>query len=190
MPRYRRLFQPGGTYFFTVVTHKRRPFLCDDTARQCLRHAIRQVQTTHPFDILASVLMPEHLHCIWRLPDEDYAFPLRWACVKRRFTRAWIERGGQTLQVSPARTRHRERGVWQKRFWEHMIRDQQDLVNHVNYIHYNPVRHGLVRCPHQWRYSSFAHWVREGFYAEAWLCSCDTSVDGPDFEEIDSSVGE
>ena len=94
------------------------------------------------------------------------------------------------MAISKARSKHRERGVWQKRFWEHMIRDQADLFNHVNYIHYNPVKHGLVKCPHEWLHSSFARWVREGYYSPDWLCSCDADVESPEFGEVASSVGE
>jgi len=192
MPDYRRLFLPGGTYFFTVVTHHRRPIFYDDAARQCLRHAIREVQISHPFEMLAIALMPEHIHCIWRLPNKDFAFSIRWACIKKRFACAWIEHGGRALNVSSSRMKHRERGVWQKRFWEHAIRDHTDFINHINYIHYNPVKHALVKCPHQWPYSSFVRCVREGHYSEGWLCACNTStpIDCPDFKEIESSVGE
>ena len=190
MPNYRRLFAPGATYFFTVVTHNRRPILDGDTARRCLRNAIREVQASHPFDLLAVALMPDHIHCIWRMPEDDSDFSTRWSCIKRKFTRSWLDAGGQEVAISKARSKHRERGVWQKRFWEHMIRDQADLFNHVNYIHYNPVKHGLVKCPHEWPLSSFARWVREGYYSTDWLCSCDSQVEHPDFTEVASSVGE
>ena len=190
MPNYRRLFAPGATYFFTVVTHNRRRILCGETARRCLRNAIREVQASHPFDLLAVALMPDHIHCIWRMPEDDSDFSTRWSCIKRKFTRSWLEAGGQEVAISKARSKHRERGVWQKRFWEHMIRGQADLFNHVNYIHYNPVKHGLAKCPHEWPYSSFARWVREGYYSTDWLCSCDADVESPEFGEVASSVGE
>lgn len=155
MPSYRRLFQPGGTFFFTLVTHHRRPLFRSDEARRCLREAILCEQNKHRFELVATVLLPEHLHCIWKLPDEDSDFSKRWGRIKSKFTKLWLAAGGREVAVSVARAEHHECGVWQKRFWEHGIRDEEDFSHHVNYIHYNPVKHGLVRCPHEWPHSSF-----------------------------------
>jgi putative transposase len=172
MPEYRRKFRPGGMFFFTVVTQLRQPLFGDERARSCLRHAFREVQTRWPFEIMAIVVLPEHLHCLWQLPEGDTDYSARWACIKMRFTRHWLAGGGGETEISASRRRQRERGVWQKRFWEHTIRDEADMIHHANYIHFNPVKHRLVRCPHAWPYSSFHRWVREGYYREDWLCDC------------------
>jgi putative transposase len=191
MPNYRRLFQPGGTFFFTLVTDRRRPLFRSDNARQCLREAILHVQKEHPFEIVASALLPEHFHCIWKLPDEDSGYSKRWGCIKSRFTRSWLAGGGRETAVSSARVDHRECGVWQKRFWEHRIRDEEDFFRHVNYIHYNPVKHGLVRCPHQWPHSSFLRWAEQGHYRQDWLCECERSPTAiPDWLRMGDAFGE
>ncbi|MBN2138265.1 MAG: transposase [Sedimentisphaerales bacterium] len=173
MPNYRRAIVPGGVFFFTVVTHRRRCILADELGRECLRRAIAETQAEHSFEMEAVVLLPDHLHCIWRLPENDADFSKRWGQIKSRFTRLWTRAGGREAAVSQTRREHRERGIWQKRFWEHRIRDEGDLIRHVNYIHFNPVKHGLARCPHEWQYSSFSRWVRGGYYNEDWLCDCD-----------------
>ncbi|HSW02376.1 MAG TPA: transposase [Sedimentisphaerales bacterium] len=172
MPNYLRHFQPGGTFFFTVVTAERRRLFSDETARTYLRTAIRTVQAERPFEMVAIVLLPDHIHCIWTLPEDDADFPARWSCIKRHFTKQWIADHNETI-ISPARHQHREHGVWQKRFWEHRIRDETDLIHHVNYIHYNPLKHSLASCPHAWPWSSFHRWVKEGYYREDWLCCCE-----------------
>ena len=143
MPNYRRQFDPGGMFFFTLVTAGRRSLFSDETARRHLRAALRTEQAEHPFDLLAIALLPEHVHCIWKLPEGDSDFSLRWSRIKRRFTQQWIAAGGGEAAISKTRRDRRERGVWQKRFWEHRIRDEEDMMRHVNYIHYNPVKHGL-----------------------------------------------
>ena len=191
MPNYRRIFRSGGTFFFTVVTHRRRAFLCWDTARHYLRTAINKVRCRHPFESLAFVLLPDHFHCIWKLPEDDSDFSIRLGLIKKEFTQLWLTKGGKELAVSSARTEHRERGIWQKRFWEHTIRDEKDLIRHVNYIHYNPVKHGLANCPHQWPFSSFHRWAKEGCYNQDWLCDCGIEKHKPlSFDEIKNTVGE
>jgi putative transposase len=172
MPNYRRTFLAGGTFFFTLVTQRRRRLFARELARRCLREAFRAAQSQQPFQMPAIVLLPDHLHCIWTLPEDDDDYPSRWACIKRRFVDSWTAVDGGEARISDARLRRHERGVWQKRFWEHRIRNQTDLVRHVNYIHYNPVKHGLVRCPHAWPHSSFLRWVRDGSYKADWLCDC------------------
>jgi putative transposase len=172
MPEYRRRFQPGGTFFFTVVTNDRRPLFEVERARQCLREAILAVQEARAFEVLAIVLLPQHLHCLWRLPDDDLDFSSRWGRIKSGFTKLWLSGGAVGEAICASRERRHERSVWQRRFWEHRIRDEVDMYRHVNYIHYNPVKHGLVRCPHGWPYSSFLRWVEEGYYRRDWLCDC------------------
>lgn len=179
MPNYRRLFQPGGTFFFTVVTDDRRPFLAQEPARRCLHQMIETVQARRPLDLTAIVLLPEHLHCIWRLPQDDTDYSTRWACIKKGFSRSWLACGGRETPVSRSRRDHRERGIWQRRFWEHAIRDEEDFIDHVNYIHYNPIKHGVARCPHAWPWSSFHRWVEQGYYARTWLCDCDSPITAP-----------
>ena len=191
MTDYRRFFCPGGTFFFTVVTHRRRAFLCQDKTRSCLRIAIDRIRCQHPFESLAFVLLPDHFHCIWKLPDNDSDFSIRLGCIKKEFTQLWMAKGGEELAVSSARKEHHERGIWQKRFWEHTIRDEKDLVRHVNYIHYNPVKHGLVNCPHQWPFSSFHCWAKEGYYNQDWLCDCGFErPKPPNFDDIKDTIGE
>lgn len=173
MPEYIRRYAPGGTFFFTVVTHGRRRLFVMERARCLLREAVLEVQRELSFEMVATVLLPEHWHCVWTLPEGDFDYSKRWGLIKSRFSKRWLAAGGRDMGVSAARTRHRERGVWQRRFWEHRIRDEEDFMRHVHYIHYNPVKHGLVRCPHDWAYSSFRRWVEQGYYDEGWLCGCD-----------------
>ena len=187
MPNYRRAFHPGGTFFFTLVTYDRARFLCDDRARVLLRRAIDACRVVAPFDVDAFVLLPDHLHAVWTLPAGDADFSTRWARVKRSFTAAWVAAGGWEGAVSDSRRRNRRRGVWQRRFWEHAIRDEADLGRHLDYVHYNPVRHRLARCPHAWPWSSFHRLVRDGRYDAAWCCRCERPpVPPPDFTGLDA----
>jgi putative transposase len=178
-------------FFFTLVTHRRRRFLCHRQAREFLHKAIDDVRRAGPFDVVAFVLLPDHLHCIWELPPDDSDFSTRWARIKKNFTQLWIPAGGRQSPISSSRTQRRERGVWQRRFWEHTVRDAYDLARRVNYIHYNPVRHGLVKCPHECAFSSFHRWVKEGHLRQDWLCACNLQPpDQPDFEGLQHSAGE
>jgi len=172
MPNYRRTFLAGGAFFFTLVTQRRRRVFTDGIACRLLGEAIRTVQAEQPFETVAIVLLPDHLHCIWTLPQDDADYPSRWASIKRRFAESWTAAGGHEATISQARHNRHERGVWQKRFWEHRIRNQTDLARHVDYIHFNPVKHGLVRCPHAWPHSSFHRWVEQGYCKPDWLCDC------------------
>ncbi|MFL7793424.1 MAG: transposase [Anaerolineae bacterium] len=164
--KYRRAQTEGGTYFFTLVTHHRRRFLCKPENVTYLREAFRYVMVRHPFKIDAFVLLPDHLHCIWTLPEGDCDFSTRWRLIKSAFTRACgeVHRGA----ISASRRQKGEQAVWQRRFWEHQIRDERDLIQHVEYIHYNPVKHSLAKAPKDWEYSSFHRYVREGFYDKEW----------------------
>ncbi len=161
---------PGGVFFFTVVTERRAPIFDDPLARELLGKAFRRCRTRRPFHTDAIVLLPEHLHTIWTLPAGDEAYPERWAEIKANFSRHWLSAGGQEQATSAARQRDRRRGVLQPKYWEHTIRDERDLERHVEYIHYNPVRHRLVRCPRDWPHSSFHRWVRAGDYEPEWGC--------------------
>jgi putative transposase len=179
MPYYRRALVPGGTYFFTLVTENRAPLFEEAAARRILRGAIAECRVRHPFDLRAIVLLPDHLHLMLALPSDDADFSSRIALIKARFTHEFLAAGGTEQPRSDARHRKRRRGVWQRWFWEHAIRDQDDYNSHLNYIHYNPVKHGLVSCPHDWRYSSFHTHVRQGVYEQSWQCVCDGQVVKP-----------
>jgi putative transposase len=170
MPNFRRSFVPGGTYFFTVVTDRRAPIFDDPRARHLLGAAWRECRARRPFRTVAVVLLPEHLHTIWALPPGDDAYPRRWNRIKARFTRRWLAAGGAEQPVTDGRRRDGRRGVLQPKYWEHTIRDEHDLERHVEYIHFNPVRHGLAACPRDWPYSSFHRWVRAGDYPADWGC--------------------
>ncbi len=167
MSDYRRYFVAGGTYFFTVVTERRRPLFADARARRLLGSVFRRGLHRSPMRVLAIVLLPDHLHCLWALPPGDSDYSGRWRWLKGEFTRQWLTIGGKE-QPHDTPTRQRRRGVWQRRFWEHTIRDEADLERHANYIHYNPVKHGLVASPHEWPWSSFHRWVRAGHYTLDW----------------------
>jgi len=190
MPNYRRYYQPGGTYFFTVKTFRYQRYLCTSHARSLLREAIERTRKERPFEIPAFVLLPDHLYTIWVLPEGDSDFSQRWSLIKRRFTFSWAEYH-VAKPVSVAMEKRHEQSVWQKRFWEHRIRDEEDFGHHMNYIHYNPIKHGLVQCPHQWEYSSFQRYVREGVLRKDWLCSCKPGpVESMDFMNYIDDVGE
>jgi len=168
MPRYRRNFVPGGTYFFTCVTCDRQPILTTDTGRRCLHEAIEQVQTDHPFQVVAIVLLPDHWHTVWTLPHRDIRYPMRWMRIKEEFTERWLTAGGAEQSQSESRTKKRYRGVWQKRYWEHTVDDEYDLKRCVDYTHWNPRKHKLVSRVQDWKWSSFHRMVREGEYELNW----------------------
>ncbi len=163
MPTYRRNFVAGGSYFFTVNLANRRFRLLTENI-DLLRAAFRYTRQRHPFAIEAIVVLPDHLHTIWTMPEGDSDFAVRWAIMKARFSRAL--RKGEP--VSASRRRRRERGIWQRRYWEHTIRDEDDFARHVDYIHFNPVKHGHVESVGAWPFSSFHRMVRLGFYPESW----------------------
>jgi putative transposase len=126
MPNYRRAHAPGAMYFFTIVTNRRAPILVSDLARRCLRSAFLGARARWPFEITAVVLLPDHLHAIWSLPRGDAEYPRRWSWIKHDFTLKWLQGGGAEKAVSRAQQRARRRGIWQRRYWEHLIRDEQD----------------------------------------------------------------
>jgi len=172
MPEYRRAFQPGGTFFFTVVSYRRRKFLTEPLARTSLHRAIDEVRQIHPFSLDAIVLLPDHLHCIWVLPEDDTNFSLRWQLIKSRFSRYYRQSGGKSLGVGDSRRQKQESGLWQRRFWEHTVRNEKEFAILCDYIHFNPVKHGYVVCPHQWEYSTFGRFVDMNRYEADWCCAC------------------
>ncbi len=165
---------PGGCYFFTVVIADRdRALLIEHIDR--LRHAVRCVKAAKPFYIDAWVVLPDHMHCMWTLPAGDVDFSTRWKDIKTIFSRSLPK----TEYVSLRRKARGERGIWQRRFWEHLIRDDRDYNNHIDYIHMNPYKHGLVAHVRDWPYSTFHKYVADGVYAPGWMT-----------EEIDIEGGE
>ncbi len=186
MPDYRRAFVPGGTFFFTLVTDQRRPLFQQESARSLLGQVIRECQQRWPFTINAIVLLPEHLHSIWSLPSGDSDYSKRWGWIKKEFTKRWLDAGATESKISTSRKLERRRGVWQPRFWEHTI---EDFERHFDYIHYNPVKHGHVRRPNDWPYSSFHRWVAAGVYVRHWASWSDAER-VLSFDDISDSVGE
>ena len=164
MTEYRRFQHPGATWFFTVNLAERRNnrLLVDHVDR--VKTAFADVKRRHPFTIDAVVIMPDHLHCIWTLPEGDSDFSSRWGLIKANFSRQIPK----SERISVSRQKRGERGLWQRRFWEHMIRDERDLRQHVDYIHWNPVKHGWVKCVKDWPHSSFHQHVALGIYEENW----------------------
>ena len=169
MTNYRRARTQGATYFFTVNCAERRGNQLLIEHIDLLRQAFRKVKSDHPFQIDAMVVLPDHLHCIWTLPPGDADYKTRWALIKAGFSRA-IPAGERR---SESRLKRGERGIWQRRFWEHQIRDELDYQQHVDYIHWNPVKHGLVKRVKDWPHSSFHAYVRRGIVPLDW-------ADGPD----------
>jgi putative transposase len=168
MPNYCRYFVAGGTYFFTVVTAERHPLFACDKARALLGQVFREEQDRRPFRMVASVLLPDHFHVIWSLPRGDSNYTQRWSAIKGLFTHRWLEQGGKEQHVSRGKRNECRRGVWQARYMEHCIRDEVDLAAHVDYIHYNPVKHGWAKSPGEWAWSSFARYVRANYYEAGW----------------------
>ena len=172
MSRYRRQFA-GSTFFFTVVAYRRRRIFCDEVVRAALGRAIRTVRETRPFTVEAWVLLPDHMHCIWTLTDDDHDYSTRWAEIKRFVVSACRDRlQVPRLLTSSARERQ-ESSIWQRRFWEHQIRNELDMARHVDFIHFNPVKHGYAERVCDWPHSTFHRYVREGIYPRDWGGSAD-----------------
>lgn len=167
MPNYLRA-REGTTWFFTVVTHQRQPLLCLERTRIDLREIIEAIRSLHPFEVEAWVLIPDHLHSIWTLPQGDSNYSTRWGLIKSQFSKRTRETFHREALLTDSRKRRRESTIWQRRFWEHQIRDEKDFKAHCDYIHYNPVKHGLVTAPRDWPYSTFHKFVKEGTYSEDW----------------------
>ena len=163
MTNYRRNFVLGGSYFFTLNLAERRLQLLTQHIG-LLRSAFREVRGRHPFTIDAIVVLPDHLHAIWTLPEGDAGFALRWRLIKSAFSRGLP----RNERLSPSRFSKGERGIWQRRYWEHTLRDEKDCERHADYIHFNPVKHGHVGRVQDWPYSSFHRMVRLGAYPADW----------------------
>ena len=171
MSHYKRMYLAGATYFFTVVTYNRIPIFSAPGQVALLREAFLYVMQRRSFDMPAAVVLPDHLHCIWSMKsDADYS--TRWQMIKTQFCRTFRNQ-------QPA---WKQKMIWQPRFWEHTIRDQQDLHRHLDYIHYNPVKHGLVARPVDWQYSSIQKYIDLGLYDVSWGTSEPVTVADLEFE--------
>ncbi|GAX61831.1 transposase and inactivated derivatives [Candidatus Scalindua japonica] len=168
MPNFRRAFVPGGTFFFTVVTFNRQRFLTQLESRNILHEVINEVKRKYPFKIDSWVLLPEHLHCIWSLPEGDSDFSKRWGLIKAWFSKRTKGFLYKDEWMTNSKRKYRESTIWQRRFWEHMVRDEDDFNKHMNYVHFNPVKHGLVKSVNDWPYSTFHRCVRDGLYPPDW----------------------
>lgn len=176
MTAYRRNLVPGGSFFFTVNLAERRLSLLTDHI-ELLRAAFRDTRLRHPFTIDALVVLPDHLHTVWTMPEGDAEFAMRWRLIKSTFSRGLA--GGE--RISASREAKGERGIWQRRYWEHTIRDEADFARHLDYIHINPVKHGLVPRVCDWIPSSFHRHVKLGNYPADW--GGDRSEDDHDYGE-------
>ena len=177
MPDYRRAWYPGGTYFFTVNLLQRHgnDLLVRHIAN--LRESVRTVRQRHPFHIHGWVVLPEHLHCVMELPPGDADFATRWRLIKMGFSKCLPP----TERVSRVRAARGERGIWQRRYWEHLIRDEADFRAHMDYLHFNPVKHGWVDRVVDWPFSTFHRCVTDGIYAADWAGGFPVEgVGGPD----------
>ena len=176
MSTYQRARLRGGTFFFTVTLADRRDTRLTDHIN-LLRDGFRIVDKRNPFKIIAICVLPDHIHAIWTLPEGDFDFSTRWSLVKRNFSRGL----GPVPNLSASKISKREKGIWQRRFWEHTIRDDLDLSRHIDYIHFNPVKHGYVTRVQDWPYSSFHRFVQRGDLPEDW---------GGDMKDILGAFGE
>jgi putative transposase len=171
--------------------YNRSPLFADAANGQRLRQATAKIRAEMPFDIVAAVVLPDHLHFVWGLGEgDDHNYSKRVGRLKVLFTRSQRGQNALPQAVSTSRRKHRESDVWQRRFWEHTIRDETEEERYVNYVHYNPVKHGFAGCPHAWPYSSFHRFVEAGLCAADWGCGCKGRVVERDLFGNDLDVGE
>ena len=168
MSNYQGVYMPGGTYFFTLITYNRLSFLTHKDVRTTLRMTWQSVKKKYLFVLIALCLLPDHLHCMWRLPDTDADYSIRWQKIKKGFSKKLNRSIITHADTSQLRRSRREAPVWQRRFWEYTIRDQQDDNRHVDYIHLNPVKHGYVRKAIEWPWSTFHRYLSSGIYDSDW----------------------
>ncbi|MCP3921369.1 MAG: transposase [Desulfobacterales bacterium] len=167
MSNYRRAKTGGGTFFFNIVSYRRQKILCDNVLREALRTAIKEVQKAKPFIIDAWILLPDHLHCMWTLPKGDSNYGVR-AMIKRNVTKSCGKGYYNNEYMTQSKINRKESTIWQRRYWEHQIRDQDDYNNHIDYIHYNPVKQKLVKNVKDWEYSTFHRFVKSDIYRGDW----------------------
>ena len=165
--RYRRVNVAGATYFFTLVTERRRPLFREPGAVALFLGAVEKVRSRHPFEVDAYVVLPDHLHALWTMPEGNANFSTRWRLIKEAFTRAYVKTH-EVPRPSESRRSKGEQSVWQRRFWEHAIRDDADFAVHLDYIHFNPVKHGYVSRVCDWPHSSFPRYVARGLLPLDW----------------------
>jgi putative transposase len=175
MPNYRRTNVKGGVFFFTVVLQDRSSNLLVEQIDR-LRWSYRLASERHPFETIAICVLPDHLHALWALPENDSDFASRWSLIKSNFSRGIAPERRSQSQLSK-----REKGVWQRRYWEHAIRDEDDFDRHIDYIHFNPVKHGLAARVADWQHSSFHRFVKRGLLVADW---------GGDVRDMPGSFGE
>ena len=168
MPQYIRSYTEGAAYFFTLVSYNRRQILCNEDFLQALRNSIKLIQQQYPFEIIAWVQLPDHLHCIWQMPENDAGYSMRWSQIKRLTTQACPQYHLPTHELSHSKVSRNERGIWQRRFFEHQIKNEADFLKYMDYIHYNPLKHGLVKRAIDWPYSSFHRYLKVGNYSADW----------------------
>ncbi len=183
MSDYQRWFVPGGTFFLTVVTYGRRPILTSDLGRKFLRKAIKSVRDRHKFSLFATVLLPDHWHLVMQLPAGDDRYSMRMQRIKSEFSEQWLDAGLPEAEVTESQRRRGERGIWQPRFWEHTVRDDQDLERCTDYIHWNPRKHQLVDRVVDWQWSSFHRFVELGQYEIDWGGVAPTCVEDGEWGE-------
>ena len=177
MVNYRRNLLPGGTYFFTVtLKHRGSTTLVDQVL--LLKRAHREVQKKHPFTVTAICVLPDHLHAIWTLPTDDADYPRRWQAIKSIFTRLCVHHG-----LPFKKNKKDEYDLWQRRYWEHTIVDEEDLQRHIDYLHYNPVKHAYVKQVADWPHSSFHQYVKSGILPLDWAGAVDTPDDKGQYGE-------
>jgi putative transposase len=176
MPQYIRARLKGSIFFFTVVLADRRSNLLTDEIDR-FRHSYRVIQQDYPFETIAICVLPDHLHALWAMPEDDADFSKRWSLIKSGFSRGL----SPSYSRSASKISKREKGIWQRRYWEHAIRDEADFERHVDYIHFNPVKHGCVTRVADWPHSSFHRYVERGLLAADW---------GGDMRDIQGSFGE
>ena len=167
MPNYHRLYE-GNAYFFTAVTYNRLPIFNNENPIQILQASWKIVEERFPFTTLAICILPDHIHTIWILPENDQNYSLRWKGIKYQFTKRYLSQIGTGETRNPSRQKRGEAAIWQRRFWEHTIKDDDDLARHIDYIHFSPVKHGLVTEVDEWQWSSFHCFVEEGYYEAEW----------------------
>jgi putative transposase len=167
MPNYHRL-HGGDAYFFTVVTYNRLPIFNNKKCVQILQSAWEIIEERFPFTTLAICVLPDHIHTVWSLPENEQNYSLRWKGIKSQFTKRYLSEIGPGAYRNLSRQKRGEAAIWQRRFWEHTITSDDDLARHIDYIHFNPVKHGLVTHVNDWQWSSFNRYVQEGYYDPEW----------------------
>ena len=183
MPEYRRMFIKGGIYFFTLVTYQRQKIFSLPLARLLFLKAVEHVRSYHTFTNVAYCILPDHIHMIWQLAEDDADYSKRINAVKRRFSMKYRQRFNALPQKNQTQINRRESTVWQRRYWEHYIRDEIDFQYHMEYIHFNPVKHGLVSRVRDWDASSFFSYVNLGFYDLDWGDNIQNNEAGDRFGE-------